>query len=64
MKWVSLIITVLSVLALVGMFGFSLFTVIMGIIGGLIASFTITGYLQRVNNDFSEDYYEQKNPRY
>ncbi|MFE4711861.1 hypothetical protein ACFRAM_13375 [Paenibacillus sp. NPDC056722] len=60
MKWVSLIITVLSVLALGGIYGFSLFIVIMGVIGGLIASFTIAGYLKSVNGDFPSDRYEDE----
>ncbi|OBZ14587.1 hypothetical protein A8L34_11725 [Bacillus sp. FJAT-27264] len=64
MKWVSLIITVLSVLALGGIYGFSLFIVITGIIGGLIASFAIAGYLKSVNGDFPGDRYEDGDIKY
>lgn len=64
MKWLSLVIIVLSAAAMCTVFGFSLFSVIMGVIGGLIASFGIAAYLQSVKRDFPSDYYENENVKH
>jgi Na+(H+)/acetate symporter ActP len=58
MKWLSLVLVILSTAAVVAVLGFSAFSVIMGIIGGLIASFAIAGYLQSISRDDPGDRYE------
>ncbi|UQZ32852.1 hypothetical protein C2I18_04320 [Paenibacillus sp. PK3_47] len=60
MKLFSLLLVLLSTAAVVSLFGFSAFTVISGIVGGLVASFAIAGYLQSINNDYPGDDYQAR----
>lgn len=63
MKLFSLLLVILSTAAAVALFGFSAFSIIIGIVGGLISSFAIAGYLQSVNRDFPSDGYENPHHR-
>lgn len=64
MKIFSLSLIALSSIGVVATFGFSTFSLITGIIGGLIAAFAISGYLQSVRRDYPNESYENKQVKY
>jgi hypothetical protein len=64
MKLFSLLLVALSNIGVVATFEFSTFSVITGIIGGLIAAFAIAGYLQSVKRDYPNESYENKQVKY
>ncbi|MEK5413710.1 hypothetical protein BSK49_03830 [Paenibacillus odorifer] len=64
MKIFSLLLVALSSIGVVATFGFSTFSFITGIIGGLIAAFAISGYLQSVRSDYPNESYVNKQVKY
>ncbi|MRN52561.1 hypothetical protein [Paenibacillus monticola] len=64
MKWVSFLLVALSVLSLGGLFGFSLFTVLTGMVGGFMASFAIVAYLHAIKRDYPNDAHENQYIKY
>ncbi|WP_339316855.1 hypothetical protein [Paenibacillus sp. FSL R10-2734] len=64
MKLFSLLLVALSAIVVVATFGFSTFSVVTGIVGGLIAAFAIAGYLQSVRRDYPLKGYENKQVKY
>lgn len=64
MKLFSLLLVALSAVGVTATFGFSAFSLVTGIVGGLIAAFAITGYLQSVRRDYPSQGYENKQVKY
>lgn len=64
MKLFSLLLVVLSTIGVTTTFGFTSFSLITGIVGGLIAAFVIVGYLQSVRRDYPSKGYENKQVKY
>ncbi|MEK5024899.1 hypothetical protein [Paenibacillus sp. FSL M7-1046] len=55
MKWFGIILVLLSTLGVSAIFGFTLFSIFIGISGGLITTFAIGGYLKSVQNDYQDE---------
>jgi len=61
MKWFYLLMVGLSVSVLILVFGFSIYILIIGLLGGLMTSFAIASKLKSIQNDYpgGSDTYER-----
>lgn len=55
MKWFSIVLVLLSTLGVGSIYGYTPFSIFVGVSGGLLASFSIAGYLKSVQNDYEDE---------